>query len=499
MDHYKCTVESGRLIIQKKVYSYGDTNIFIGLYYGKNCIIKRINISKSLGVNSKTLREISFLKKNQHPNIVKLYGVLCDDEYIYVVLEQGKEDASNMSREDIIKYNMLDDIMLALTYMENNGYIHGDLTFRNIVMFEKFGQKSFKLIDFGSATKSYRISAVKSPTCYISPIEILECHKTNTKISENDNVLPEKIDSWAFGCLTYYVNTGNIVTNKDIYNIIEEINYSNEDVKFLLSSDVNNRYTIGEYYGAIYINDDSNQKLNQCNISSVGSGEIFRQFKKSDYVVKKNEILCDFLMLDILNNIPVENIFMTFNLIHQTNYKTEDEYIINCFVLFYITTKLVCTKEFNNLDFMCLLNKKISKSIKSVSYFNEIVINTLFLLDWDIDVETQISFITSLEREIRVKYIIISLAILCDNKLSIFSNHFLHQMIILLLELENGNIDVISKYENSYLATHVIKLIIESINKLNCESTNPLNDLTNAYFKNLGCPDYLDTFKHMKI
>lgn len=494
MSNSQCNIACGRLIIGKKIYYNHDTYVFNGTYYGKECIIKRMEIDKKVGIKSKTLREISFLKKIQHECIVKLYGVMYDDEYIYIILEKGLSNICCILHEDLVKYTVLDNILKALKYIEDNDYIHGDLNFRNIVMFENSKNDIiFKLIDFGSATKAYRISAIKKPACYVSPIEILDCCKKEINIHDNANIIPEKIDSWGFGCLSYYVTTGKLVSNKNIYEVIEDVNFYNTNIKHLLNSDTQSRFTIGTYY-------KENYKICKTHDGDHTCIELFKKKFKFDFCENSYaEILEDLLRLDILNNIPVENIFMTFKLIDKIGYKNKEEYICNCYLLFYVTTKLVCMKDFNVTDIMALINLKLKvQKIKSLKQFHSNVINILCVLDWNIDVDTQISFLSNIDKSIRTKYILINLAILSDYNLTIFSDKFLYEIVLMMLELENGNTQLLKTYDNHFLITATIKMIINSLKKIK-NNDSSLNKMIQLYFKSVGNLNYVGWIEKIKF
>lgn len=482
-----------RLLIKKKIYSNNDTYIFEGKYYGKNCIIKRISLDLTFGIKSKVLREITFLKNVQHPNIVKLYDVIQDDEFIYIILEKGVCDICLLDRTSLINNSVLDNVITALKYMEIHGYIHGDLSFRNIIMFENFGKICFKLIDFGSSTKIYRLSAIKKPTFYISPIEILECEKANIILQENSKINPEKIDSWAFGCLSYYVNTGDIVTTQNIYDVIDKINLINTDIKQLLSIDVNDRITIGEYY-------DFTDYYNPSNVTKkIKSLELFKKSVNNSVGSVKNLLLESFLQLDIINLISIENIFLTFELLNKIKYNSIDDYITKGFILFQLTTKLITLKDFKSLDILQIINKNITIKIKSTDDFNNITLDILNSLNWDIDIQTQISLVINLGKEFRLKYILISLAIISDDKLNVFSNDFLHEMILLLIRYIEGDINCIASYNNPFLASTTIRLIINSINKINSTKENNLYKLIKIYFKNNNSDDFLNYFSKINL
>ena len=143
-----------------------DTVIYEGKYYSNECVIKIVKNDSKVGIKSKVIREISFLRKIKHKFLIKLYDVFYDTDYIYIIMEKGEIDVLNIKHAEInanvLDNVLLDNVLLALKFIEQNRYIHGDLNFSNIIMLEDSKkEKIFKLIDFGSSTRIYRINAIK--------------------------------------------------------------------------------------------------------------------------------------------------------------------------------------------------------------------------------------------------------------------------------------------------------------------------------------------------
>lgn len=469
------------IVIDKLLYTDTNTSIMTGKYSGIDCVIKKTTIDKITGIRSRTLREVSFLKKINHSNIVSLYDVFCDDTYVYIILEKGIDDICNIDHNFIVHSELLNDVLSVLNYIENKGYIHGDMSFTNIVLFKKTDNKStiFKLIDFGSATKLYRQDALKNPTSYISPFEIIHLNKDINSLPSN------KIDSWAFGCLLYYVTTGRIINEDNMFEIITKINSNSTEtcdmteIKKFLMYDSNVRFSIGEYF---------NEKYNQnCIITkNIHDDDLFKKNTISDDLF---DIQCQlvelFLKLNMINNISNENIFMTFKLNEQLFNKinSSDDFIVNCCCLFHITTKLITTKEFTCHDTVEIINSlTTSFKITSITHFNKHVINILIALNWNIDVETYFSLSQSLKDNLKKKYLSICLSVLCDKQMSIFSDKFLSEIIFIFVH--NDSNDFIKTDQNKFLIKYVLQLIQNLFNKLTkvSTSTNNIYKLSQKYF-----------------
>ena len=472
-------ITDGRVVMQKKICENGDTQIFFGLYYGKSCTIKKIRIDEIVGIKSKVLREISFLKKIQHENIVKLYSVCYDDSNIYIILESGDENILELCHRDL-KPNILTDVINGLRHIESNGYIHGDASFKNILRFKNV----FKLIDFGSVTKTYRTSAVKLPTQYITPPEMIN----------KSDIYPNKIDAWAVGCLAYYVSTGNMIMRGcDIF-------YNDKKINQLLNKNPLERNSVSEYY-VKHIKKQNTLKLIEYSTKRIllSDCEIFCNPVINSNSFRRGQQRCNliqiYLHLNISNCVPVENIFIALKLMNLVSIKSADEYMIVGLILYYLTTKIVSNKEVNSVDIMSYINWMVSKELKirSLRDFNKRVIALLFELNWNIDIDTQISHIQTLNDSNKTKYLEVCLTLLCCPEYDVFSYDFLHKVVLAILEccIESTTKHVIET-DNHHLLLSVATKILTSLKDMKLNNTSTINEVLMAYFKSTNNYDYLE-------
>ena len=144
-------------------------------------------------------REISILQKLNHYNTIKLYNIIQNDDFIFLVQEYipGREllnfieQNDNLSEKDICK--LYQQIISGIEYMHEMGIAHRDLKLENILLNYK---KDIKIIDFG-LSNSYDKNADEllhsscgSP-CYAAPemIKGIEYRGINTDIWSSGIIL----------------------------------------------------------------------------------------------------------------------------------------------------------------------------------------------------------------------------------------------------------------------------------------------------------------------
>lgn len=204
--------------------SFGIVNLFYDKANQREVAIKEVskdNENEYIIVQFR--KEINFLKKVSHQNIVTLYDFFETTKNAYIIMEyiKGGSLAELMTIKNkaiqesdiriIIKY-----LLIAVAHLHKIGICHRDIKLENI-MFDSFDDlSSLKVIDFGLSTDLCDFpSRVAGTVLYMAPERLLKQHYSNN------------IDIWSIGILTYIlihngqhpflIDNGASITNKDDY------------------------------------------------------------------------------------------------------------------------------------------------------------------------------------------------------------------------------------------------------------------------------------------
>lgn len=172
--------------------SYGD--IFEAKNRDKNIIIKKSK--RNIGYTD--IREISILKKVNHPNIVKLFTVKIIDRKVILILEKLDIDLLryfNLEKDWMSTKYIFKGICNGLYYLHTNGIIHRDLTPANILINEN--RREVKITDFGSSRPDiFGGFWTGGMTTYcFSSLEMLEDEKYSMET-----------DIWSLGMILIFMN-----------------------------------------------------------------------------------------------------------------------------------------------------------------------------------------------------------------------------------------------------------------------------------------------------
>ncbi len=140
-------------------------------------------------------KEISILKRLNHPNIIKYLRHEHVNSIVNIYLEYGGISLIEYIEHFDVKY-IMKQILNAVDYLHDNSIAHLDISTRNILIYKN---NNIKLVDFGMAT--YFNSKIYENMCTISfssPEMLLQIF---------DNF--PATDLWSIGCIFYYLLTNS--------------------------------------------------------------------------------------------------------------------------------------------------------------------------------------------------------------------------------------------------------------------------------------------------
>ena len=220
---------------------------------GRRVAIKQIRIdtqNKNL-----VLKEIEVLKKVEHPNIVKYFNFLKEDNYVFIIMEfleggtlkeyinENKENISEEIAREIIK-----QIFNALSYLHYSCDVcHRDVKPENIMFSEKNNIQSLKLLDFGLSSDFFE-SKLRLQNCgtltYMAPEQI------------SGVIYSKAVDVWSVGIILY------MLLNKG-----KNAFYEKGDSSKIIIDKINHK--------------EINFDLEQCPISPIGRHLIYKLLDKN--------------------------------------------------------------------------------------------------------------------------------------------------------------------------------------------------------------------------
>uniref|UniRef100_A0A7M4FX06 Ephrin type-A receptor 1 n=1 Tax=Crocodylus porosus TaxID=8502 RepID=A0A7M4FX06_CROPO len=205
--------------------------VFLGSLHlpGRESIMVAIKTLKSTYSDSQRwsfLREATIMGQFNHPNIVRLEGVVTKRRPMMIVteyMENGALDAFLQKNEDKLKpvqlVSMLQGIASGMTYLSDRNYVHRDLAARNILVTRNL---QCKVSDFGfsqiretDVEAIYKTKGGKIPIRWTAPEAI--AHQIFTSAS----------DVWSFGIVMWEVlsfgdKPYGDMTNQEVMKSIED-------------------------------------------------------------------------------------------------------------------------------------------------------------------------------------------------------------------------------------------------------------------------------------
>ena len=264
-----------------------------------------IKIMKKSTMDSSDLElvrtEIEILKICQHPNIIRLYNVFENADYLYIIMEycyggdlfsylENRHFRLTEKRASTIIHQM----STAVYYMHSFGVVHRDLKPENVLMTSTEEDSDIRILDFGLSKILGPYEKCDEPygtLTYCAPEIIV------------DEPYSKPVDLWSLGVMTYLMVSGKLPFNSEDENeiarqvVYDEPNYTRNPIwktispecldfiKRLLEKDQNKRMTIKEVLEHKWIKmyDDNKQSEKR---KSIGGGEkdfqLYSSYKDSE-------------------------------------------------------------------------------------------------------------------------------------------------------------------------------------------------------------------------
>ena len=182
--------------------------------------IKIMNKNKMDSSDVELMRtEIEILKICQHPNIIRLYDIFENIDYIYIIMEycpggdlfsylENRNFKVSEERAAILMKKMCDAVFYFQSFF---GVIHRDLKPENVLMTSDKDDGDIRILDFGLSKISIPNEKCTEPygtLTYCAPEIIL------------DEPYNKEVDMWSLGIMTYLMVSGRLPFNSEDENKI---------------------------------------------------------------------------------------------------------------------------------------------------------------------------------------------------------------------------------------------------------------------------------------
>lgn len=179
------------------------------------------------------LREITILRRLNHPNILPIYDVVLKHDTFYIVMPLAKSDLRNYMKNKLSfddKKNIIYEILYGLAYMHSHSVMHRDFKPENILI---SNENRVMIADFGSSkmghiNKYYEITDNVTTLWYKSPEMLLGPTKFELLYDYSSDI-------WSFGCILYELYMDDILFRGDskkdqIYKIFSKLGTPNNNI-----------------------------------------------------------------------------------------------------------------------------------------------------------------------------------------------------------------------------------------------------------------------------
>ena len=265
--------------IQRALGSLDECTMYYAVERGTRSVYSIKEVCKTQTSDSKLIQsEVQILSELDHPNILKLFETIETPRSFYVVYEYisggNLKDRTKKIGDEVTVAKYMFDVLAALNYFHKHGYVHCDLSIKNVMLSDETEDAIAKVIGFAYARKENAgIQGLEHvDPCYTSP-ELL-----------TNGTLTTQTDMWSVGILLYTLLVGKLpFLCRNIDGILNEISSCQLD------------YISSNYISLSVAAKDLISKLLERNmntrITAEGAiGHIWIQQARKSYVINYNTL-----------------------------------------------------------------------------------------------------------------------------------------------------------------------------------------------------------------
>ena len=194
----------------KTLYKFKNKNayhLYTDLLTQKTLFCKEYR-SEHMESNVGFIREVNFLLKLNHPNIIKIKDIVLRDDSIRVFYDHYSENLTKIPVGDKNIKRYIYQLVTAVQYLHSKNIIHLDICPENIVLTQD--QKQIKLLDFDSSFMNHNfLSKHTNLNIFYKAPEIYQ------------GIFGPESDTWSLACIIYYLYTRK--------NLFDDLGNGNSD------------------------------------------------------------------------------------------------------------------------------------------------------------------------------------------------------------------------------------------------------------------------------